>query len=942
MGVSDLSDVFVSYRRLDVDFTKQLVEKLQGLDKEVWIDWEDIPPGSVGFTDDIKRGIEGADTFIAVLSPDYLESPYCMDMELNYAVQLNKKLIPIVYRKFEGYEIPADISHINWIYFTPHAGQENGFEEAFQKTIDAMETDLEHQRTHKRFLLRAIEWDESDRGNSFLLSGDEISQAEQWLANSAGKEPFPSELQKDYISLSRKQATQRQRNLLTGVSFALVLTIFLTIFAGFQWNDARIHRNEAVIQRDNAIEQEAIAERNAEISGSLALAFGARELNVNNQVEALGVALEAIAIDNPPGLTQRILGEVGYQPGAVRIFEEHTDSAYSVAISPDGQIAATGAEDNLIILWDMNTGEMIQALEAHEDTVQALKFSSDGNYLAAGDGDEIITLWDVESRELLHTLSEHGRGINALAFSPDNSQLVSGSSDKSVILWDTTTGELLNTIERQNRVFSVDFHPTGNQIAIGERVNDKEGIITIWDTETNTEITQLIGHGGAINDLQYIGDGSQLITASSDFQIFLWDVESATITRRFSGHTRLVRTVAVSPDGNYILTGSDDRTVILWRFEDGEILYKYTGLERIRDIAFAPDGEHFITADAQPNPITWTITGGAQIAHFDDPTFPVSSVAISPDAQHIAAASNDYFVYVYDHESDDTPLILEGHQQGINTVTYSPDGSMIASGDAGTVLTIWNAETGDALFNLEGHTTGIATLAFSPDGQYLASGGGVQRTSELFLWNIESQELIREFTEHEGTVRSVAFSPDGSILAAGEEADQIILWDVESGESIRTLTGHTNAVYSVAFSPDGSQLVSGSFDDSLILWDVTSGQAIQHLFGHTAVVRTVAFSPDGHHIISGGDDDLVFVWDIRDEQAEPIRAYSGHTDNIKALAYSPNNDYFVSGSSDTSIILWRYDTLEALETWISNNRYIPELSCNNQRQFRLELASACQ
>lgn len=935
MGVSDLSDVFVSYRRLDVDFTKQLVEKLQGLDKEVWIDWEDIPPGSVGFTDDIKRGIEGADTFIAVLSPDYLESTYCMDMELNYAVQLNKKLIPIVHRKFEGYDIPADISHINWIYFTPHAGQENGFEEAFQKTIDAMETDLEHQRTHKRFVLRAIEWDEHDRGNSFLLNGDEIIQAEQWIADSGGKEPFPSELQKDYIALSRQQATQRQRNLLTGVSFALVLTIFLTIFAGFQWNDARI-------QRDNAKDQQVIAERNAEISGSLALAFGARELNVNNQVEALGVALEAVAIDNPPGFTQRILGEIGYQPSAVRIFEGHTDNTWTVAISPDGQIAATGAEDNLIILWDMNTGEMLHTLAGHEKSILSLAFSLDGNYLASGGDDKIITLWDVETRELLHTLSGHGRGINALAFSPDNSQLVSGSSDKSVILWDTSTGDLLNTIERPNRVFSVDFHPASNQIAIGERVSDKEGVITVWDTETNTELTQLIGHGGAINDLQYIGDGSQLITASSDSQIFLWDVESATITRRFSGHTRLVRTVAVSPDGNYILTGGDDRTVILWRLADGKILFQYTGLERIRDIAFAPDSEHFITADAQPNPITWTITGGAQIAHFDDPTMQVLGLAISPDGQHIAATSQDWKVYVYDLESDETPLILEGHQQAVSTVAYSPDGSMIASGDAGTVLTIWDAETGDALFNLEGHTTGIATLAFSPDGQYLASGGGVQRTSELFLWDIESQELIREYTGHEGTVRSVAFSPDGSILAAGEEADQIILWDVESGENIHTLTGHTNAVYSVAFSPDGSQLVSGSFDDSLILWNVTSGQAIKQLFGHTTVVRTVAFSPDGQHIISGGDDDLVMIWDINDEPAEPIRAYSGHTDNIKALAYSPNNDYFVSGSNDTSIILWRYDTLEALETWISDNRYIPELTCNSQRQFRLELAPACQ
>jgi len=119
MQASDYSDVFVSYRRKDVEFTKKLVQALQDAGKEVWIDWEDIPPGSEGFSDDIRRGLEGADAFIAILSPDYLESTYCVDLELGNAVKMNKKLIPIVLKKFDDYPIPQGIGHINWIYFTP-------------------------------------------------------------------------------------------------------------------------------------------------------------------------------------------------------------------------------------------------------------------------------------------------------------------------------------------------------------------------------------------------------------------------------------------------------------------------------------------------------------------------------------------------------------------------------------------------------------------------------------------------------------------------------------------------------------------------------------------------------------------------------------------------------------------------------------------------------
>src|SRR5688572_465185 len=94
------SDVFISYRRKDVDFTKLIDKALKDTGREVWVDWEDIPPGVEGFADEIQRGIEGCDAFLAILSPSYLESEYCL-MELREALKLKKRVIPIVYEKFE-------------------------------------------------------------------------------------------------------------------------------------------------------------------------------------------------------------------------------------------------------------------------------------------------------------------------------------------------------------------------------------------------------------------------------------------------------------------------------------------------------------------------------------------------------------------------------------------------------------------------------------------------------------------------------------------------------------------------------------------------------------------------------------------------------------------------------------------------------------------------
>jgi hypothetical protein len=88
-----MSDVFISYSRANAAFAHKLAAELKKLSYEVWVDIEGIP-----FTSEwwqaIKRGIESADNFVLVMSPDSLGSPVC-HLEIEYARQLNKRIIPI-------------------------------------------------------------------------------------------------------------------------------------------------------------------------------------------------------------------------------------------------------------------------------------------------------------------------------------------------------------------------------------------------------------------------------------------------------------------------------------------------------------------------------------------------------------------------------------------------------------------------------------------------------------------------------------------------------------------------------------------------------------------------------------------------------------------------------------------------------------------------------
>ncbi|NJL44755.1 MAG: toll/interleukin-1 receptor domain-containing protein [Leptolyngbyaceae cyanobacterium SM2_3_12] len=92
-----MADVFISYARVDQAFIKALYEALVQSQREVWVDWADIPL-SADWWKEIQGGIEAANTFIFVISPDSLLSKVCRQ-EIDYAVASHKRFIPIVRRE---------------------------------------------------------------------------------------------------------------------------------------------------------------------------------------------------------------------------------------------------------------------------------------------------------------------------------------------------------------------------------------------------------------------------------------------------------------------------------------------------------------------------------------------------------------------------------------------------------------------------------------------------------------------------------------------------------------------------------------------------------------------------------------------------------------------------------------------------------------------------
>src|SRR5438034_7585995 len=215
-------EVFISYSRKDKEFVRRLDEELKRRDREAWVDWEGIPPGDT-WEKTIYGAIEATHTLIFVLTPDSIASQVC-GKEIAHAAANNKRLVPIVHRDVAADTVPKALRELNWIFFR----DSDDFEEATDTLIRALDTDLKWVRAHTRLLTRAIEWDANGRNNSFVLRGEDLRAAEQWLAQApTKKEAKPTALQAEYISASRKAATRRQRITLGVVIFGLVVAIVL-------------------------------------------------------------------------------------------------------------------------------------------------------------------------------------------------------------------------------------------------------------------------------------------------------------------------------------------------------------------------------------------------------------------------------------------------------------------------------------------------------------------------------------------------------------------------------------------------------------------------------------------------------------------------------------------------------------------------------------------
>src|SRR5262245_21040482 len=66
---------------------------------------------------------------------------------------------------------------------------------------------------------------------------------------------------------------------------------------------------------------------------------------------------------------------------------------------------------------------------------------------------------------------------------------------------------------------------------------------------------------------------------------------------------------------------------------------------------------------------------------------------------------------------------LEGHRAAVSALAFHPDGQHLASASFDHTLKLWDVGAGCVVRTCRGHRDKVLALVFSPDGRWLASAG---------------------------------------------------------------------------------------------------------------------------------------------------------------------------------------------------------------------------
>jgi WD40 repeat protein len=641
-------------------------------------------------------------------------------------------------------------------------------------------------------------------------------------------------------------------------------------------------------------------------------------------------------------------------PQILKFLNGSTNSIISLSINNNGKRAISISEDSKLILWDLDSGSIIESLKGFTNPVS---ITPDFKHLISFSEFELI-LTNLELRKEIKILKGHMDHVKSVCITPDGSRAISGDSNGMLILWDLVTGQVIKTFKKHLSSISTLCITADGKKAISGSDDHR---LFLWDLESGKTIKTLKSSNSSNNS-----DRKPESINSHNQPSILWDLESGIIIENGeSGKKKELTTkfITTTPDGKFAISitythkseefwygihnnndTNQDNYLIIWNLESGQVISSYNNvrtktrfewnsslmIQPINTVDISPDGKHIIFNYSDNELIHIDLLSGEFSKILKGHTAQIKTVCITPDGTRAISGDIDGKLILWDLVIGQAISSKNNHKSVVKNINITVDGKSAISGDSEGMLVFWDLESGERMDCFSGPEP-VDNLSISWYGKYvLYSPFHYRARNPLFLWkpwsSKEDRKAKLDFL-YLGTgkldMRTIAVTPDGEHALSSCRDKTIILWDLSTGNEIKILKGHSIQINTFCLTLDGRNVVSGDQEGTLILWDLDSGQAINTLKGQEDWIQSVKITPDGKLAICSGVKSLI-LWNLKSKLFDKFLLETDK--NIKNIKLTMDGKGIVIDYDDNTIDIWDLQLGTAIKTLDGHTKPIKAIS----------------
>jgi cell division cycle protein 20 (cofactor of APC complex) len=225
---------------------------------------------------------------------------------------------------------------------------------------------------------------------------------------------------------------------------------------------------------------------------------------------------------------------VGLSTGDVQIWDVEEQVKLRTMSGHDSRVAVqawnkhtltTGSRSGNIFNHDVRIAQHKTAeLLHHTSEVCGLEWRPDGAQLASGANDNLVNIWDARQLNTpKFSKTNHKAAIKALSWCPWQTNLLAtggGTLDKHIHFWNTTTGARVNSIDAGSQVTALKWSTHHREIVSCHGAPDNQ--LTVWNYPTLVKQVEIPAHETRVLHATLSPDGTMLATAASDESLKFW------------------------------------------------------------------------------------------------------------------------------------------------------------------------------------------------------------------------------------------------------------------------------------------------------------------------------------------------------------------------------------------------------------------------------------